>query len=467
MKKLYTITLLCLLSVYAIAQQSIPNQKYLDKMAWWNEARFGLFLHWGLYSQTAGDWNGRPTQGGEHFMLYEKIPVKTYAKIADDFNPAKFSADQWVKYAKDAGMKYIVITAKHHDGFAMFDSPSSDYNIVKRTLYRKDPMRDLAEACKKYGLKLCFYYSLGRDWEDPDVPTNWPVKGGRSNTWDYPNEDAKDLEKYIERKVKPQLRELLTQYGPIGVIWFDTFELVNKKQSKEIRELILDLQPNCIINNRIGNGEGDFSVVEQSLVTNARSNWEACITMSSNWGYNKHDSAWKSPEVLVRNLTEVASKGGNLLLNVGPKGDGSFPNESIVRLQAIGEWMKANHEAIYGTHAWKVSGEGNLDQKAEDLGLKEKNTIKDAVNDATSKEIVPDIRFTTKENVIYVIVRNPALSKVNVMNMAKGEVQIKDVSLLGGKKNLSWVQDNNALTLEIPQSKKGEIPIYVYKVILL
>ncbi len=432
--------------------------------AWFSEAKFGLFLHWGLYSQTAGDWDGHPTKGGEHFMLYERIPVNTYAKIADQFNPIGFNADQWVKAAKDAGMKYIVITAKHHDGFSMYDSKVSDYNIVKKTPWKRDPMKDLAKACAKYGLKLCFYYSLGRDWEDPDVPTNWPHKAGRSNTWDFPNEDAKVLSKYIERKVKPQLRELLTQYGPIGIMWFDTPEMVTKKQSSEIRDLIHSLQPECIINSRLGNGLGDYTVVEQSLVSQARKNWEACITMSENWGYNRHDKEWKSPELLVRNLIEVVSKGGNLLLNIGPKGDGTWPQESRDNLRAIGTWMKVNGEALYGTFPWKVTGEDPSSKQVAKENQNDNGTMKDAVNDATPKEIVPDVRFTTKENYIYVFVRSPNTSSFSIANMAKGKIEIENVKLLGSSKKLKWKQDSNSLELELPVGKQGEIPVYVYKV---
>ena len=156
-----------------------------EDMKWFTDAKFGMFIHWGLYSQTAGDWKGHPTKGGEHFMLYERIPVKEYALIANDFNPTEFNARKWVKTAKEAGMKYIVITSKHHDGFAMYHSACSDYNIVTRTPFARDPMKELADECRKQGLKFGFYYSLGRDWEDPDVPTNWPTKAGRSNTWDF------------------------------------------------------------------------------------------------------------------------------------------------------------------------------------------------------------------------------------------------------------------------------------------
>lgn len=438
---------------------------YSQPAPWFTDGKFGLFLHWGLYSQTAGDWDGHPTKGGEHFMLYERIPVNTYAKIADQFNPTGFDADRWAQMAHDAGMKYLVITAKHHDGFAMYNSAVSDYNIVERTPWGRDPMKELAVACKKYGLKLCFYYSLGRDWENPDVPTNWPVKAGRSNTWDYPDEDAKDLNKYVENKVKPQLRELLTQYGPIGIIWFDTPELITKKQSEEIKDLIHSIQPHCIINSRIGNGLGDYAVVEQSLVSTARKNWEACITMSENWGYNRHDTKWKSPELLVRNLIEVVSKGGNLLLNVGPKGDGTWPVESQENLRAIGSWMKTNGEAIYGTTVWSGAKEAaQAIQTDKKIAEKEKAGMKDAVNDATSKEIVSDYRFTQKGKSVYLFVRSPSTATIDIPELAKSVLDIKSLTLLGSFSKVKWIQDIDTLRLYLPTAKDQEIPIYVYKI---
>ncbi|MEI2271718.1 alpha-L-fucosidase [Sphingobacterium sp. ML3W] len=449
-----------LLLLFALAGLNLFGQP----APWFTDGKFGLFLHWGLYSQTAGDWNGHPTKGGEHFMLYERIPVKTYAKIADQFNPTGFDADRWVRMAYDAGMKYIVITAKHHDGFSMYNSAVSDYNIVRRTPWAKDPMLALAAACKKYGLKLCFYYSLGRDWENPDVPTNWPTKAGRSNTWDYPDEDAKDLNKYVENKVKPQLRELLTQYGPIGIIWFDTPELITKKQSQEIRDLIHSIQPQCIINSRIGNGLGDYAVVEQTLVSTARKNWEACITMSENWGYNRHDQKWKSPELLIRNLIEVVSKGGNLLLNVGPKGDGSWPAESEQNLQAIGAWMKVNGEALYGTTVWNGNKEVATAQVAKKESEKDKGGMKDAVNDATPKVIVSDYRFTQKGNVVYLFVRSPSTARIDIPELAKNKLAISSISLLGDRSKVKWTQGRDNLNLVLPSGQRDEIPIYVYKI---
>ena len=273
---------------------SLSNVKANSSLSDFRNLKFGMFIHWGLYSETSGEWKGRKVKGGEHFMIYEKIPLREYSKIAESFNPIKYNAKEWVRIAKGAGMKYIIITAKHHDGFAMYDSECNNYNIVKCTPYAKDPMPELIYECKKAGLKFGFYYSLGRDWEDPDVPTNWPFKGGRSNLVDYPNEDDKVFEKYFERKAFPQIKELVTNYGDIDFIWFDTPELINKEQSKKLREMIKKYQPHCLINERIGNGMGDYVIIEQKLVNKAINKpWEACLTMGQNWGYNKYDTVYK------------------------------------------------------------------------------------------------------------------------------------------------------------------------------
>jgi alpha-L-fucosidase len=458
--------LICLILVAIALSSQCFAQPSDTRMDWWKEAKFGLFVHWGLFSVAGGDWKGKPYKGGEHFMLWQKIPLKEYATIASQLNPTKFNADAWVKAAKDAGMRYIVVTTKHHEGFAMFNSPSNEYNIVKASPYGKDPMAMLAKSCKKYGLKLCFYYSLGRDWADPDVPTNWPTKGGRSNTWDYPNEDAKDFSKYFERKVKPQVKELLTQYGPVGVMWFDTPEMIGKEHSKELRELIVKLQPKCIINERIGNGEGDFNVSEQKLNKSvAAKPWESCITISRQWGYNKYDTTYKSPEVLVRNLIEVASADGNFLLNVGPNGEGEISAQSLSRLASVGEWMKVNGESIYGTHAWKVQGE-KTDAKKEKKEALDKNNMKDVFNDATSQKTPADIRFTAKGKVVYVFVRSWKSPDALVKAMAAGKENIKSVQLLGYKPAINWKQTEEGLVIKLPANYSPTLPIYTFKVTL-
>ena len=315
------------------------------RLEWWKDARFGMFIHWGIYAQDGCFWNGKDGRS-EHMMRVLEIPIAEYQKIATKFNPVKFNADEWVKIAKEAGMKYMVITAKHHDGFAMFNSPSNNYNIVKQTPWKRDPIKELAAACAKQDLKFGVYYSLGRDWHDPDCNS---VDGWRSNTWDFPDEAKKDYSKYFERKVKPQITELLTQYKP-SIIWFDTPELITLNQSEELLALIHSIDPNCIVNQRVGNRLGDYAVKEQKIPVGGEPDpWETCMTLNGAWGYHKTDSNWKSADSLAHSLIDIASKGGNLLLNVGPTGEGVIPELSVSRLEEVGNWLKVNGEAIYGT----------------------------------------------------------------------------------------------------------------------
>lgn len=321
------------------------NARRID---WWLDARFGMFIHWGLYSQDGCFWRGQDGKT-EHMMRHLQIPLKQYATLADVFNPVKFDAENWVLLAKNSGMKYIVYTAKHHDGFAMYNSPGSGFNITRKTPFKRDPVKELAEACRKHGMRLGLYYSLGRDWEDPDASTE---NGRRSNTWDFPDEAKKDFSKYMERKVKPQVRELLTQYGPVAVIWFDTPENISPAHSKELIRLIRSLQPDCIINSRVGNRLGDYKVIEQEIPKNSDVQpWESCMTINNHWGYHKTDAKWKATEKLIRNLIDIAGKGGNFLLNVGPTGEGIIPQPSVDRLAELGAWMRVNGESIYGTKA--------------------------------------------------------------------------------------------------------------------
>ena len=437
-------------------------------MEWWKDAKFGMFMHWGLYSKTAGYWDGRKAKGKEHFMLYERIPWKEYGKIAEDFNPIHYDPEKWVLIAKEAGMKYIIITAKHHDGFAMFDSPSSDYNIVKWTPYGKDPMKALVEACRKYDMKFGFYYSLGRDWQDPDVPTNWPEKAGRSNTWDFPDEDIKVFNNYFERKAKPQIKELLTQYGEIDIMWFDTPELISEAESKELRAFILDLQRNCIINSRIGNNEGDYLVTEQEIVKKTLDKpWEACITMSGNWGYVAYDTLYKSSELMTRQLLEIVSKGGNLLLNNGPTPEGEITPQASDRLADLGNWMDKNYEGVYGASPWKIQNELLSDVKPKEVVQKAetKNTMKDAENDATSKLIFPEAIFTTKEGYLYAYVASTTQKNVVLKSLAGNQgLKVKSIEMLGAKSEVIWEQSADGLKLQMPTYSEKDVPITGFKI---
>ena len=329
----------------AAAQPSADEAAREKRLEWWREARFGMFIHWGIYAVPAGEWNGKPITGlGEWIMNRARIPVGEYEKLASQFNPVKFNAEEWVRIAKDAGMKYITITAKHHDGFAMFGSQASKYNIVDATPFHRDPMKELAAACQKEGLKLCFYYSQTQDWHEPDAD---------GNTWDFPDESKKDFAKYLEEKAKPQVRELLTNYGPIGMIWFDTPRIITKEQSQELAALVHELQPACLVSGRVGHGAGDYDSAgdNQISVGKVRREWETPVTMNDTWGFRKDDHNWKPATVLIRQLAQVVSHGGNYLLNVGPTALGEIPQPSVERLAEVGRWMKVNEQSIRGTTA--------------------------------------------------------------------------------------------------------------------
>jgi alpha-L-fucosidase len=319
---------------------------------WWREARFGMFIHWGLYAQPAGTWKGKAIPSiGEWIMYNAKVPVAEYAQLATTFNPVKFDAEEWVKIAQRAGMKYLVITSKHHDGFAMFDSPSNPYNIVDATPFRRDVMKELAAACQRHGVRLCFYYSQAQDWQAPGGAGHWDEVGEKG--WWGSAGSPERFAAYFEEKVKPQVRELLTQYGPIGLIWFDTPVVISREQSLELRQLVHELQPDCLVSGRVGHDVGDYGSLGDNQIPYGpvSGDWETPATLNDTWGYKSYDHNWKSVGDLLGLLTELASKGVNYLLNVGPTGAGEIPAPSIERLAEIGKWMDLNSEAIYGTVA--------------------------------------------------------------------------------------------------------------------
>src|SRR5216684_918196 len=325
--------LACLCASAAIAQTTSTPMSQDEKLKWFREAKFGLFIHWGLYSIPAGEWKGQPVAGiGEWIMNRAKIPVTEYEQLTKQFNPVKFDAEEWVRVAKDAGMKYIVITSKHHDGFAMYGSKASKYNIVSATAFGRDPLKELAAAAQKADIKLCFYYSQTQDWHEPD---------GVGNTWDWPDESKKNFTRYLEEKVKPQVRELLTNYGPIGLIWFDTPRVITKEQSLELAALVHKLQPDCIVSGRIGHDAGDYDSAgdNQISVGLVKRDWETPVTMNDTWGFKKDDHNWKPTAVLIKQLTRTASRGGNYLLNVGPTADGLIPQPSVERMAQVGAWL--------------------------------------------------------------------------------------------------------------------------------
>jgi alpha-L-fucosidase len=324
-------------------QSRLADELKEKRLRWFREARFGMFIHWGLYAVPAGEWKGKLIPGiGEWIMNRAKIPVAEYEQLAPQFNPVKFNAEEIVSLAKNAGMKYIVITSKHHDGFAMYHSKVSKFNIVDATPFKRDPLKELAAAAQKAGIKLCFYYSQTQDWHEPDAV---------GNDWDFKDERKKNFAKYLEEKVKPQVREILTNYGPIGLIWFDTPRNMTKAQSQELVDLVHSIQPECLVSGRVGNGVGDYDSAgdNQISVGKVRRDWETPVTMNDTWGFKKDDTNWKPTSILIRQMVQVASRGGNYLLNIGPTAEGTIPKPSVDRLTEVGKWIKVNSQAVYGT----------------------------------------------------------------------------------------------------------------------
>lgn len=304
-----------------------------EKTDWFNNARFGMFIHWGVYSIPAR---------GEWVMYVERIPAEEYAPFAQKFNPKKYDADEWVGLAKEAGMKYMVLTSRHHDGFSLFDSQVSDFTAPK-TAAKRDLITEYVKACRKAGMKIGFYYSL-LDWR-------WPAY------FAGPKNDPEGFAKLVEY-VHAQVRELCTNYGKIDVLWYDGGWPHDAEawQSAKLNAMVRQLQPHILINNRSQLPE-DFDTPEQHIAASSAGRmWESCMTLNDNWGYSAGDHNWKSTTQLIHNLVSCASGAGNFLLNVGPKSDGTIPGPSIERLKKISAWMKVNGESIYGSERCPFGG---------------------------------------------------------------------------------------------------------------
>ena len=327
-----------------------------DRMAWWREARFGMFVHWGLYAILAGEWGGK-TNYGEWIRNNAKIPIDEYDTLLNRWQPSAFNADALARMAQRAGMRYLVITTKHHDGFALWPSKHGNFN-VSRTADRRDMMREVSDACRRHGVVPCWYHSI-LDWHHPDYLPR--------RDWEAPQRptDGASFTRYVAF-LHAQVEELLTQYGDIGVMWFDgEWESTwTQDLGRALADKCRALQPNVIVNNRVAPNRagmndpnigkiGDFGTPEQNIPDRGLPgvDWESCITMNQNWGYNRADKDFKSLSQLVGMLSDTASKGGNLLLNVGPMASGAIPPESIDRLAGLARWMDRHGDAIHGTVA--------------------------------------------------------------------------------------------------------------------
>ncbi len=332
------------------------------RMKWWREARFGMFIHWGLYSVAAGKWNGISIPHyGEWIMHNAQIPDKKYSRLAGKFNPLKFNAGEWVSIAKNAGMKYIVITAKHHEGFSLYHTKMSKYNMVDATPFGHDVIAELARECSKQGIRFGLYYSQ-LDWHHAISPNFFGL--------------TINFDKYYEF-MKGQIKELLSGYGDICELFFDGDWMLqwNMKLGAELEQLCRSLQPDVIINNRIGKRPilvmipaaarytmqttcGDYETPEQffpDIIPNR--DWESNITMNDTFGYKENDNNWKTSTALIRNLIEIVSRNGNFLLNVGPTGEGAIPEPSVKRLSEIGDWMRINGDSINGAKAGPIQNQ--------------------------------------------------------------------------------------------------------------
>jgi len=327
-----------------------------ERMAWWHEAKFGMFIHWGLYSQLGGEWKGAYYQGiGEWIMYKARIPIADYEQVAHEFNPTNFDAEVWAQLAQDAGMKYLIITSKHHDGFAMFGSKVDKFNIVDATPFQRDPVKELSAACAKRGLKFGVYYSQAQDWSAPGGAI-WKGKHEADPVYEVPQWDPKqngDFDTYFNQKAIPQVRELLSNYGPIGVIWFDTpLGVMNTARAAKLEKVVRELQPDTLVSGRLSKEfQADYeSAGDNEIPDLSRAGaWETPATLNHTWGFKKHDHDWKTPANIIFKLVDIASKGGNYLLNIGPDGKGIIPQPSIDVLEGVGRWMKVNGEAIYGS----------------------------------------------------------------------------------------------------------------------
>lgn len=337
---------------------------------WFKQAKYGMMVHWGLYSVLGGEYRGKPSSDyAEWIMSSYRISVKEYGNLAKAFNPIYFDADEWVSFAKECGMNYIVLTSKHHDGFAMFDSKVDPYNIKQATPFGRDVTAELAEACYKHGVKLGLYYSQDLDWHDPNgggYLKNYDICAGTSmtNDWDFPDDQNKDYEKCLKGKIIPQIEELLTNYGEICLLWFDMPMTSTLEHSKLIYDTVKRIQPDCLINSRLGNGTYDYVSLGDNEIPATKEEWEkmalcppeqidyqdicgfkpskyglyeTAATMNESWGFNYRDHRWKTAEEIYSNKQRLNDMGINYLINVGPDALGRIPGKSCEILRKVAE----------------------------------------------------------------------------------------------------------------------------------
>ena len=325
-------------------QTTILNVEHASNEELFRDGNYAMFIHWGMYSMLANRYQGETYYGIGEWMMHPAmagIPVEEYKDLAKNFNPVNFNAKEIVQLAKDAGMKYIIITSKHHDGFAMFDSKASDFNIVDATPFDRDPMKELAQECKKAGLGFGFYYSQNQDWTAP---------GGNRGPETDAQGNPKTFDNYFYEKCLPQVKEITTQYGDIVLIWFDTPGGIQKKYVEGLIEVVRKNQPDALISGRVGHNMGDYKTLGdmEIPIKNMEGMWETVDVTNDSWGYAWYDENWKSPVEILRRLISTVARGGTYMLNIGPKGDGSIPVDPARSLRSAGDWIKRYPQVVYG-----------------------------------------------------------------------------------------------------------------------
>ena len=381
-----------------------------------DEGNYAMFIHWGLYSQLANKVDDKTYYGIGEWIMNPRmagIPIPEYKKLAGTFNPVDFDANHIAKLAKDAGMKYIVITAKHHDGFAMYHSKANDFNIVDATPWNKDPMKELAAACKEHGLGFGFYYSHNQDWTFPG--------GGGGPKKDADGNDA-TFDDYFAKKCLPQVKEITTEYGPIEIVWFDTPGKMPKEYVQQLVEIVHKNQPRALVSGRAGHGLGDYQTLGDMEVPhhNIDGMWESVDTTNDSWAYAWYDEYWKSPREILKRLLGCVGRGGTYMLNIGPRGDGTVPERAAKTLRESGEWIRRYPQVVYGTQT------------------------------SPWEHALPWGDATRKDNTLFLCVFDwPASGKLHLPNL---KTEIKTAELLFGTESTSvkWNKSGDSVVFELP-----------------
>ncbi|WP_055392194.1 alpha-L-fucosidase [Flagellimonas eckloniae] len=454
-----------------LAMHNSPEKQ--AALQWFNEAKYGMFIHWGLYSQAGGIWKDVRIEESPHpgphvaewLMSTFQLSREEYKELAKTFNPDASFAQNIAKLAKDAGMKYVVITSKHHDGFALFDSASSEYNIVDATPYKKDAIKELYDACLEQGLDFGVYYSHGNDWMDGTDGNSLRIKKRNDSLGIYAHMTGKNYwdpspntyESYFENKAYPQISELLALMPKLKLIWFDGDGNINEEQSFRFYKLVYDINPSVLVNRRVGFGFGDYEDAGDNKIPSVKEvlekQWETCGTTNGSWGFKSYDDNWKSTTEILYYFIDIASKGGNYLLNIGPDGNGDVPIASANILREVGDWLQINGDAIYGSTGWKILNEGQKEALSNETTHRGKKQFDRSFSNQ-------EFWFTAKENKVFAISLVPIESTITIKSLDENAGKIKNVRILGSNEKPMWKQTKNGLEISVKDlisSKNGYV----------